>query len=44
MKMMAMELNIEELLNWLKKSRKPIAKLVSKFSLEDEFTNRDYSA
>ena len=29
-------LDIEELLNWLKKSRKPIAKLVSKFSLEDE--------
>jgi len=36
MKMIAMELNIEELINWLKKFRKPIAKLVSKFSLEDE--------
>ena len=29
-------LDIEELLDWLKRSRKPIAKLVSKFSLEDE--------
>ena len=29
-------LDIEEFLDWLKKSRKPVAKLVSKFSLEDE--------
>ncbi len=30
-------LDIEELLEWLKKSRKPLAKLVSKYSIEDEF-------
>jgi len=29
-------IDIEEFLDWLKKSRKPVAKLVSKFSLEDE--------
>jgi len=29
-------LDIGEFLDWLKKSRKPVAKLVSKFSLEDE--------
>jgi len=29
-------LDIEELLEWLKKSRKPVASLVSKFSIEDE--------
>lgn len=29
-------LDIDELLNWLKKSRKPIARLVSKLGLEDE--------
>ncbi|MEM4245854.1 MAG: AbrB/MazE/SpoVT family DNA-binding domain-containing protein [Candidatus Bathyarchaeia archaeon] len=29
-------LNVEELLNWLEKSRKPIAELVSKVGLEDE--------
>ncbi|MEM1569960.1 MAG: AbrB/MazE/SpoVT family DNA-binding domain-containing protein [Candidatus Bathyarchaeia archaeon] len=29
-------LDIEELLNWLREYRKPIAKLVSKISLEDE--------
>ncbi|MBS7252222.1 MAG: AbrB/MazE/SpoVT family DNA-binding domain-containing protein [Candidatus Freyarchaeota archaeon] len=29
-------LDIEELLGWLKSSRKPVASLVSKFSIEDE--------
>ena len=29
-------MDIGELLEWLRKSRKPIAKLVSKISLEDE--------
>ncbi|MBO3755454.1 MAG: AbrB/MazE/SpoVT family DNA-binding domain-containing protein [Candidatus Brockarchaeota archaeon] len=29
-------LNVEELLNWLEKTRKPIAELVSKIGLEDE--------
>jgi AbrB family looped-hinge helix DNA binding protein len=29
-------LDTEELLEWLKKSRKPVASLVSKFSIEDE--------
>lgn len=29
-------LDIEELLEWLRKSRKPVAKLVSKYSIEDE--------
>ena len=30
-------LDIDELLDWLKRSRKPIARMVSKLSLEDEF-------
>ena len=30
-------LDMEEFLEWLKKSRKPVAKLVSKHSIEDEF-------
>lgn len=29
-------LDVEELLNWLRESRKPVAELVSKISLEDE--------
>lgn len=29
-------IDIEEFLDWLKKSRRPIARLVSEFSLEDE--------
>ncbi len=29
-------LDIKEFLDWLKRSRKPIARLVSQFSLEDE--------
>jgi len=29
-------IDIEEFLDWLRRSRKPIARFVSKFSLEDE--------
>jgi len=34
--------NVDELVEWLKKNRKPVAKDVSKFSIEDEF-DEDFS-